>query len=705
MQLTKIRRRTPCARLALVLALSGCAAGSVRPTTTDGGAGAEILWDSYGVPHIFAADRNSAAYALGWAQMRNHGDLLLRLYAQGRGTAAELLGPAYLEEDRWVWTMSIPQRAETWLAEQTAENRAHISAFVRGMNAFAAAHPEMIADSLKSILPLRDPDVMTHAQRWMLSAFVTSRAAAVAQSRPWQERGSNGWVVAPSRSASGHALLLANPHLPWGDMFTWLESQIVIPGANMYGAALVGSPVLQIAFNDRLGWTHTVNTQDGEDLYELTLAGDGYEWDGGTRPFEIEVRTLRVRNADGSHTEDTLVIRRSVHGPVVAMKDGKALALRTVADYAVRYLEQWWAMGTAGSLAEFQAAIRPNAISTQNILYADADGHIMYFYGGNTPVRLVGDRAYWSWVVPGNSSTNLWTDVHRPEDMPLVIDPPTGWMQNANNPPWWTTFPLVLDRSRYPDYLASTEMSLRAQRSAALLEAAAPMSLERMARDKHSTEMELANRTVPDLVGAAASAREESRRRAGSVLQAWDRRADATSAGAVLFAEWWREYSGRMRGRNPFAQSWSIAAPRATPQGLADTAVAAAALEVAGGRVSERYGRLDVPWGEVYRVRRDTLDLPANGAPHEFGVFRMMNYRPVGDRWFAASGDTYVAAVEFGPTVRAMTLVGYGNASRDGSPHRTDQLRLFSEQRLKPAWRTRAEIEGNLTARERLPVQ
>jgi acyl-homoserine-lactone acylase len=684
-----------------VLAAACTAASSVQATRVPGDIGAEILWDGYGVPHIFAADRNAAAYAFGWAQMQNHGDLLLRLYAQGRGRAAELLGPAYLNEDRWVWTMGIPQRAEAWVAEQPTDMRAHLAAFVRGINAFAAANPDLIGDSLRAVLPVRESDVMAHGQRWMLSAFVTSRAQAEAQAAPWRgERGSNAWAIAPSRSASGHALLLANPHLPWSDLFTWFEAQIAIPEADIYGAALVGSPVLQIAFNDRLGWSHTVNTQDGEDLYELTLAGDGYEWDGSTRQFDAERHILQVRTAEGTLRPDTLDVRRSVHGPVVAVKEGRALALRTVGLEITGHMVQWWRMGTARSLAEFREAVRPNTISTQNIVYADADGHIMFFYGGNTPVRPVGDRAYWRWVVPGNSSANLWTELHGFVDMPLVIDPPTGWVQNANNPPWWTTFPTTLDRSQYPDYLASTDMSLRAQRSAALVEGATQMTFERLVTDKHSTEMELANRTVPDFTAAGAS-REEVRQRAAAVLQAWDRRADAGSVGGVLFAEWWREYAGRMRGRNPFALGWSMNAPRETPRGLSDTAVAFAALEAAAQRVVERYGTLEVPWGDVYRLRRDTVDLPANGAPHDFGVFRMVDYRLVSDnRWLAVSGDSYVAAVEFGATVRAMSLIGYGNASRAGSPHRTDQLRLFSEQRLKPVWRSRPEVEQNTVRRE-----
>lgn len=689
------------ALITLAAAASSCAVPAVRPVAVTPATGAEILWDTYGVPHIFAADREALAYAWGWAQMQNHGDLLLRLYAQGRGRAAEYLGQSYLREDRWVWTMGVPQRSQTWLEAQTPDMRAHIGAFVRGINAFATAHPQLIGDSLRSMLPVVETDVMGHAQRWAFSAFVASRASVERSTESWEERGSNAWAIAPSRSASGHAMLLVNPHLLWGDMFTWMEGQFVIPGVNISGAALVGSPVLQIAFNDRLGWTHTVNTQDGADLYELTVTGDGYAWDGAARAFDTEMRVLTVRARDGTTRPDTLRIRRSVHGPVVRESSGRALALRTVGGELPGWLEQWWGMGTARNLAEFERAIRPNVLSSQNITYADADGRIMLFYGGNTPIRPMGDRGYWADIVPGSTSSNLWTALHPFEDMPRIVDPPSGWLQNANDPPWWATFPTVLDRSRYPAYLAASEMSLRAQQSAKLLESNGRVTFEEVIRDKHSTEMELANRVVGDLIMAAERSQSPRVAQAATVLRGWDRRADSGSAGAVLFVEWWRGYENRLGAASPFAEPWSASAPRSTPRGLADPAAATAALDSAAVLIAARYGSLDVAWGDVYRVRRDSLDLPANGAFDDFGVFRNVGYRGVAnDRYVVAGGDSYVAVIEFGPTVRAASVIGYGNASRAGSPHRTDQLGLFAAQRLKPVWRSRAEVERNLARRE-----
>jgi acyl-homoserine-lactone acylase len=667
--------------------------------------GAEILWDTYGVPHIFAKDRQGLAYAFGWAQMQNHGDLILRLVAQARGRASEYLNADYLDEDRWVWTLDLRGDAERSLAAQPPEMRAHLESFVAGINAFAKAHPDLIGDSVRAVLPVQAVDVLAHLSRVLYARFVSSTTRTRDDARAWRDRGSNAWAVAPKHSASGHTLLLQNPHLPWSDLFTWMEAQYVAPGVNVSGAALVLSPVLEIAFNDNLGWTHTVNTQDGEDLYELTLSGDGYLFDGAVRQFDVKTHVIRVRQTDGSFHDDTVRVRRSVHGPVLEEKAGKALALAVVGLHGPPLygaLTQWWEMGRARNFQEFLTAIHPNQISGQNITYGDRDGHIMMFYGGNTPVRPRGDRAYWAGVVRGDSSSTLWTSLHSFDDMPKTVDPPTGWVQNANDPPWWATFPVVVHPQDFPSYFATRPMALRPQQSAQLLDPDSSITWDAFLRYKNSTHMLLADRVLHDLLPAAKTSPLENVRAAATILEGWDRQADSSSKGAVLFTEWWAAYGRLRHGQRLYAMPWNEQAPRATPDGLADTATAVAALAAAADSVTRRYGSTDVAWGTVYRLRRDGLDFAGSGADGQYGVFRVVGYshnEPDG-KFSATGGTSWVCAIEFTRPLRAVSIIGYGNASRAGSPHRTDQLALFARKELKPVWRTRAEIERHLEKRE-----
>jgi acyl-homoserine-lactone acylase len=231
---------------------------------------------------------------------------------------------------------------------------------------------------------------------------------------------------------------------------------------------------------------------------------------------------------------------------------------------------------------------------------------------------------------------------------------------------------------------------------------ASPMSFEKMIELKHSTRMELADRILPDLLSAAQGHVRVAA--AVAVLEKWDRTADNNSRGGVLFAEWIKQFqpggTGPVTGL--FATQWAESDPRATPKGLADPAKAVAALEAAANETKKMYGRLDVSWGEAHRFRRGGVDLSANGGPGDLlGIFRVINYAQGKDgKQVASGGDSYVGAIEFGRQVKAMVVISYGNATQAGSPHATDQLELISNKKMRPAWRTREEVEKHRVSKQ-----
>ncbi len=213
--------------------------GIYRPVT--GVDKTEILWDSWGVPHIYGKDARGLFQAFGWAQMQSHGDLILRLYGQARGRAAEYFGEKYLESDEYVRTMGIPTRAQEWYEAQNPKMRDYLDAFAAGINAYAQDNPDKIDDQMELVLPVDGVDVLAHLQRVIHFNFVVTpgKVASVV--------GSNGWAIAPNHSESGNAMLLANPHLPWSDLYLLYEAQLTAPEIDAYGAAFVGMPLLAIA--------------------------------------------------------------------------------------------------------------------------------------------------------------------------------------------------------------------------------------------------------------------------------------------------------------------------------------------------------------------------------------------------------------------------------------------------------------------------
>jgi acyl-homoserine-lactone acylase len=698
------------------------AAGLVTETAQARGAGAdsagvELLWDRYGVPHIFARHERGLGYGFGWAQMEAHANLILRLYGEARGRAAEYWGAEYEPQDTWIRQMGIVANARAWYAAQDAGFRRYLDAFAAGLNAWAIAHRDEIPDSLEAVLPLTPMDVLAHGQRVLVTSFVTGPERVRPAARAWQAgraggdggdasaaaAGSNAWAIGPRRTANRRAILVANPHLPWAGFFTFFEAQLVAPGINVSGATLVGTPVIAIGFNDRVGWTHTVNTYDGQDLYELTVEGNGYRWNGAVRDFETRVETLAVKGRDGRLARKPLTIRSSVHGPVVAERPGKALALRVAGLDRPGAWKQWWDMGRARSLSEFRTALGAMQIPMFTVMYADRDGHIMHLFGGLTPVRPSGDWGFWQGVVRGDTSGTLWTDYHALGDLPVVTDPPSGWLQNANDPPWTTTFPAALDPDSFPAYMAPRGMAFRPQRSAELAMGDDRLTFDEVVERKHDTRMALADRLLDDLLAAVRQRGGALPQDAAGVLAAWDRTADSASRGGVLFAAWWRALA-RVSRESPFAVPWDPARPLTTPDGLADSTAAVMALEVAATELLQRHGRLDVSWGDVNRFRRDTVERAANGGSGALGIFRVVEFASEerAPHAVAAGGDSYVAVVEFGPQVRARALIGYGNASQPGSRHRVDQLPLMVRKELRAVWRSRAEIEANLERRERL---
>lgn len=652
----------------------------------------QIAWDIWGVPHISANTVEELFFAQGWAQMHNHANLILELFGSSRGKGAEYWGQEKFENDMLIHTLGFDELADEWETNQDPEIKAIFKSFVNGMNAYVEAYPNSIDKKNKVVLPLTTKDLNMHGMYVIFTRFIGGQDLGRVQQ--WPDMGSNAYAIAPKRSASGNAMLVQNPHLPWWKEFLFFESHLNLNGKNMYGSTLVGLPGIAIGFNENLGWSHTDNTIDNADTYELELKDGGYLLDGERKEFEASSVTIKIRQDDSTMIDQQIPVMKTVHGPVVKKTEGKVLALRMVGSDRPNMFLQWWRMINSTNFDEFESALKMAQIPFWNVMYADKSGEIFYLFNGLVPKRTEDSWAYWNRIIPGGKSTDIWTEFHDYADLPKVRNPATGWLQNANDPPWTSTIPMSLNPDNYPGYMSPRGMPFRPQRSARMLIEDESITFDELVDYKHSTRLEFADRILDDLFAAIDASESENAKKAKIVLENWDRAADKDSKGTVLFYSWARKFN--VWNKSNYVEQWDFDMPVTTPNGLADPDRAVRLLEETVNEMEAKFGRLDIAWGEYYRINYNGINLPANGMDGSMGVFRVA--WPDGateNNMFVGGGDSWVGVIEFGDTLKAKVLLSYGNATQKDSPHNGDQLELFSKKELRDAWFTKAEVELN----------
>jgi len=702
----RVARPRLLSALLLGVLLAGCqAAPPASPAAVSAPTGTEILWDRYGVPHIFAADHPSLFRAYGYAQMEAHAELLVRLYAQARGRGAEFYGAEYLDSDKWVRTNGLPETAKQWAQGQSAEFAPLIAAFAQGLNAWADEHKGELSAEARAVLPLTVDDVYAHGLRTIHYDWVVSPRRLEGRLARWEDdvHGSNEWAIAPARSATGKALLMSNSHLQWGDIHTYFEVQLTAPGVTSYGAVWVGFPVLRQCFTEFVGWTQTTNNPAQSDLYGLVEKDGGYVLDGKVQPFDTHTERLKVKQADGTTKDEALVVRRTVHGPVVAERRGMKIAMRVAALDRPKMFEQFWKMGLARNFGEWEAAMRMQQLPLFNTAYADRDGRIAYVYNATLWKHPTGDYRFWQGVVPGDKSELISNEIVPYDEIPKVADPSTGWVQNSNDMPWTSVYPMALDPKKFAAGFAAPQgITQRAQRGIRILSTMPDkVTFEDVKRGKLSTRVETADQFVDEIVATAKARGTPLAKRAAEVLAGWNREAEVDSDGMLLFFKFMTAAGQNFGEIGGFKVPTDDARPLETPRGFKDPAKAMAMLDRVAAQVEKDYGRLNVKWGDVLRFRRGNADLPGNGAPSQLGAIRTIGVSAFKDgKVEAVSGDTFYAVIEFSTPQRGEVLLNYGNWSKAGSKHIEDQLPLASRKEMRPMWRDRKDIEANLESRK-----
>ncbi len=521
--------------------------------------------------------------------------------------------------------------------------------------------------------------------------------------------------MAPSRTRDGRALLLINPHQLFVGVQRYAEIHLDSrEGLRFSGLTVFGFLLPYMGHNDRLGWAYTDNYADHSDLYGEVFDHPAdplrYRYGTGYRTAETWTDSIRVRTDDGLETR-TFRFWKTHHGPVVGVADdGRPLAVRLARMEGGGWFTQWDAMIRARSLEEWRAAMGRLRVAYMNAMYADADGNIGYVYGSAVPRRLEGVDP--SGILDGSDPRTEWQGFHALDELPQVFNPASGWLVNTNSSPFVAAPELPFGREDFPAYMVGPETdNARARSSRRVLEGMRRVTFEDFQERVWDSRLEVADGAIA-LMEAGWRERMAGERRDGAGaagddpdgpgeavrrLGAWDRRSDTASVETtwfVLAAE--LAAGGRGGGAEP------------TPSSMLES------LERALGMLEAEWGTTEVPWGWLNRHQRplpgavgagpvqalrldpDRPSLAVGGAPGFLGsIFTYATERFAEARpGLGLHGNSFVKVVEFGPRVRAASILNYGQSGDPDSPHFFDQAALYSGRAVKPAFFTRAEVEA-----------
>ncbi len=656
--------------------------------------------DGFGVPHIYGKTDPDVAFGLAFAHAEDDFATIQEVAIATRGQLAALKGPAaavtdYLVALLRVWE-TVNARYET---DITPETRALAEAYADGVNYYAALHPENVEAGL---LPMTGRDVVAGftfkapffygLQSELMELFEPERKrdistgpenAFLVVDEAFAHAGSNGIAVAPSRSADSKTRLLVNSHQPFTGPVAWYEVRLKSEeGWDVGGGVFPGAPVMLHGHNRHLGWASTVNKPDLSDVYVLTINEENenqYLLDGEWKEFDVSHVDIKVKLWGPFWWTVTRDVEYSEHGPVIRQPHG-VYAIRYAGMGEARHLDQRYAMNKAENLEEWLAAMAIQALPSINYVYGDADGNIALLYNGQMPNRPAGFD--WQKYLPGDRSDLIWPEYLPFAKVPLLLNPPAGFVVEANSTPFRATAPEDdLNPEDYPSSMGiETQMTNRAYREMELYGADLSITADEFLAYKfdnaYSTQSELAA-LIAEIVEKDPGG-DEDLAAAQEILRGWDRHTDFENSGAalgVLMGE--PVIRARLGGKEP-------------PEAMTS-------LRNAIGALKENFGRLDPPWGEVNRMVRGEVDLPLQGGPD---TLRAVYGRAQNDgRLSAEGGDTFIMVIAWDRNgeINSQSIHQFGSATLDEtSPHFADQTPLFVEERLTPVLLDWADLEPNI---------
>jgi acyl-homoserine-lactone acylase len=648
-----------------------------------------ILRDDYGVPHIFAPDAAGAAFGSGYAQAEDRLEEMLKNYRRAEGTMSEAFGPEFFRDD-WrqrVWRHRLA--AEQHYKDLSPHSRAIIEAFQAGVRQFMREHPEQVP----AWAPKLEPWQVVALGRYIIWGWPEGEAAgkllrAGIQPDPIAYHGSNEMLLAPWRTAMHAPIAIVDPHLSWYGPFRFYEIRLYGGDLAFSGACILGLPFPVLGHSRYASIAMTTGGPDTSDVYEEEVKDGKYEFRGEWRPLQTRREKIGVK-VNGRIDWKEVTIESTLHGPIVAHKNGKAYSVAIPYADEVRLMDESWGMVTAHNLAEMKKALAMLQLMAQNIMVGTVDGDIYYVRNGRVPVRPKGCDP--SKPMPGAAGTCEWQGLHPFEDLVQITNPPQGYMQNCNISPFamMKDSPLVPERYAEHPYLYNAGRTPPHQRAAMmldLLDAAHGVTAEQAIALAFTPQVWHAE-LWQERIRKAAPDSEFAR-----MLASWDRRSDADSRAALAYYLFKTSLESARRAVDP-------------PASLADDEIRAA-LARAEARLNSDFPP-DAVFGTLFRVGREgaARTYPVSGGSlTDAGMAtpRAISFEKVGKEMVGHGGQTSTQIVILTKPPQSYMVIPLGESDHPDSPHFDDQAeKLFSKSRVKPTWfLNRKELEKHVTQRE-----
>jgi acyl-homoserine lactone acylase PvdQ len=668
-----------------------------------------IIRDDWGIPHVYGKTDADAVFGVAFAQAEDDFNRVETNFINSQGRLAEAEGESAIYRDLRMKLFIDPADMQAQYEKSPEWLKQLMNAWADGLNFYLHTHPNVTPRVIKRFEPwmaltFSEGSIGGDIERVNLrelEAFygkkpVTTTASAE-RPRYVEPTGSNGIAIAPSNTTGKKSLLLINPHTSF---FFRAEAQMVSEeGLNAYGALTWGQFFIYQGFNDRTGWMHTSSGVDNIDEYLETIVKKGdtyfYKYGSEDRPVTVSKIVVPYKAANGM-TQREFTIYRTHHGPIVREADGKWVSVRLMQE-PMKALMQSYSRTKARNYNGFRESMELHTNSSNNTIYADADGTIAYFHSNFIPRR---DTKFdWTKPVDGSNPATEWNGVLSIDETPGLKNPGSGWLYNTNNWPWSAAGPDSPKKDNFPVYVERNAENARGLHAIRVLENKKDFTIDSLIAAAYDSYMPAFETTIPALMKAydqlpASDPLKAQLAEPIAQLRTWDYRWSAASIPTTLGNAYGDELN-------------RITKP--TPDQLVK------ALATASDKLTADYGTWKTPWGEVNRYQRLTGDIvqPFNDAqpsiPVAFTSGRWGSLASFGARaypgtkkLYGTSGNSFVAVVEFGNRVRAKAVTAGGQSGDPKSKHFNDQAERYATGNLREVYFYRDQLQGH-TEREYRP--